>query len=320
MAWNSTATNAGLIVTAVTTERGDASALNGTISTQIPAETGSVDTRFFRLGRTANGWGQYYIINNGFGAFNIAMSRVATQPTDGNATVLLVEEQDDNSDINSVLFTADSETRSSNEETSLANPPMFSYREQKGDTGYSGVTPDSNSDLVNLVDFWGTYVELNTKDQNRAWAYYPDDQVSGNVFVLDNDATVVSGGTAGTVKAAVPIKTPLGKLDSEVTSGDKTTKNLVLVGGPVVNTLVADLAAAGKSKDTAWYRAQGAGTALIDYVSDAFASGKVALVVAGYEADDTRTAASWVQNFDGHSDLTGTRVVLKNGVLSTSAA
>ncbi len=319
LVWNNTnpvGLNNALNVTAVTNERADSSALNATIN-DIGEDTSG---RFFRLGRTASGWGQYNIVNDEVGQVTISFARSGSV-AGGNASVMLVEEQDDNSNINTVLFEGVTETRSGNEETSILNPPSFSYREQKGDAGYSGVSPDANSDLINFVDFWGTYIELNTKDQNRAWAYYPDDQVYGNVFVLGKGATVTTTGAVGTVKAAVPIKTPLGKLDSEVTSADKSTKNLVLVGGPAVNSLVAELAAAGKTRDLAWYRSEGAGTALLDYVSDAFAAGKVALVVAGHSADDTRIAAGWVQNFDAYAgQLTGTRVVLKNGVLSTAAA
>ena len=319
LSWNDTTTGStgnGLTITAATTERGDASALNGTIGI-----IGEDTTRFFRLGKTASGWGQYRIINTDVDTITISMARSASV-ADGNATVLLVEEQDDNSDIHTVLFTGVTETRSGNEETSVVNPPMFSYREQKGDTGYSGATSDANSDLVQLADFWGTYVEVNTKDQNRAWAWYPDDQVYANVFVLENDATVSTstGVAGGSIKSATPIKTALGKLDSEVTSADKSTKNLVLVGGPAVNTLVADLARAGKTRDTDWYRAQGVGTALLDYVASAFTTGKAALVVAGHSAGDTRVATGWLQDFGAHSsDLMGARVVLKNGVKTTAA-
>lgn len=318
LAWNSTGvgSNTALTITAATTERGDSSALNGTIGTVAGG-----GTAFFRLGKTANGWGQYRLVNNGFANVTVSMAKSASL-ADGNATVLLVEEQDDNSDVSSILFTGVTETRSGNEETSVANPPLFSYREQKGDTGYGGVSPDANSDLVQFADFWGTFVEVNTKDQNKAWAWYPDEQVYGNVFVLAKDATVSTGTgvSGGSVKSATPIKTAIGKLDNEVTSADKSTKSLILVGGPVVNTLVAELARAGKTRDTDWYRAQGSGTALLDYVADAFTTGKAALVVAGHSAADSRVAASWLQDFGAHrSDLTGSRVVLKNGVKTTAA-
>ena len=135
--------------------------------------------------------------------------------------------------------------------------------------------------------------------------------------------TASASGTAGkTVKSAVPIKTAVAKLDTEVTSSDKSTKNVILVGGPFVNTLVAELATAGKTKATQWYLDQGPGTTLVDLVSSAFTDGRSALVVAGYNADDTRTGTGVLQNYDAHaSELAGKNtVVWKNGVVSTTAA
>ena len=89
---------------------------------------------------------------------------------------------------------------------------------------------------------------------------------------------------------------------------------MILVGGPAVNTLVAELATNGKTKDVQWYRDNGAGTALVELVDSAFTSGKSALVVAGYEATETRSAAATVQNFDGNADkLKGVRAILMGG-------
>ena len=79
---------------------------------------------------------------------------------------------------------------------------------------------------------------------------------------------------------------------------------MILVGGPCVNTLVADLAAGSKFpySCTGW---PGRNFGLIQVVDDAFASGKAALVVAGTRAEDTRTAASKLQMYDTAS-LSGT--------------
>ena len=64
------------------------------------------------------------------------------------------------------------------------------------------------------------------------------------------------------------------------------TKNLVLVGGPVANKLVAELVNAGKSK-VDWYESEGD----IEVIEDAFTEGKVAIIVAGKDRDATRKAA-----------------------------
>ena len=105
--------------------------------------------------------------------------------------------------------------------------------------------------------------------------------------------TSVSTTSSGGIKQLVPITSSITKLDTEVTSADKA-KNLVLVGGPAVNRLTAEAmgltyptygAASGIPENAAW----------ISIIDDAFTTGKAAVVVAGYEADNTRLATSLLQ-------------------------
>ncbi|MBI2578647.1 MAG: S-layer protein [Candidatus Aenigmarchaeota archaeon] len=303
-----------LNITAASQEDGTASACASSPCVLNFDETAATNTTF-TLGRTTAGGVTYNIVRDvANSAFNISIADGAqlNQPA-----IIVWEEKDDNGNQAGVIVQSQTGASGSNN-LAGAGTPNFTASVSAGAQSWG-----SNSNKASNADYWGTVStrDTSTSAQPTVTLWYPDTQRYANVFVLAKGATVSSSGVSGTVKSAVPIKTPLGKLDSEVTSADKSTKNLVLVGGPVVNTLVAELAAAGKSRDTAWYRTQGAGTALIDYVSDAFTAGKVALVVAGHSAADTRTAASWVQNFDAHaSDLKGMRVVLKNGVLQTSAA
>ena len=99
--------------------------------------------------------------------------------------------------------------------------------------------------------------------------------------------------------------------DESITS-DKTTKNVILVGGPAINSLVEELATAGKTPDVTYYRdetKEGSlnGKALIQYIPDAFKEGYVAIVVSGYEADQTRAASLKFAT----EELTGTAIVLE---------
>jgi len=111
-----------------------------------------------------------------------------------------------------------------------------------------------------------------------------------------------SGSTGGSTVSyesypAIPITSAVAKLDSELTSVDKASKNLVAVGGPCVNTVAAD--ALGVT-----YPACGASStiptdaALIKVVTSPYATGKVVLVVAGWEAANTRAATSVMQQYD----------------------
>jgi hypothetical protein len=200
---------------------------------------------------------------------------------------------------------------------------------------YTNVATSSDK-LRNYLDYYGTYVVKDTTDSDQAVAtiYYPDDQMVVSVYVLEKDASVstTEATEAGTVtkeytyKEVVPITTPIAKLDKDVTEADKTTKNLILVGGPCANSLVAELAAAEKLKIDgevltcdAWNAKtdQGDVFGLIELIENAFADGKVALVVAGSRAEQTLEACRVLQDYVANKDkLTGTAVKIVSGVIT----
>ena len=170
---------------------------------------------------------------------------------------------------------------------------------------------------------------IGTRDEDQATAYgikvgNPDSNGASDRVVLwvpgDRQEIRVSVGTEGAAAAGDrtgQIKTSVGKLDTEVSS-PAGENNLILVGGPCANLLVAQLADAGKydwTCDDLGTLPAGSGYS-IDIVNDAFADGQVALVVVGVSADDTRDAASRVQTFDTDG-LTGTSV--RTGVLASTA-
>ena len=85
------------------------------------------------------------------------------------------------------------------------------------------------------------------------------------------------------------------KLDTEVT--DKTSKPMIVVGGPCVNPLAAEalgvtFPACGASSTIPTDKA------LIKLVENAFGGTNVALVVAGWEAANTRDAANILKTYD----------------------
>lgn len=271
----------------------------------------------FQLGRTTTGGLFYRITKVTGGTFSIGIVGATNgTATYGNATFVLSEEKDDAGAESAIVFPGATGSSGSN------------YLAGVGAAGFSGAnsqpqTWGSNSNKGSTVDLWGTLVVRDTSTSAQPWVdvFYPDTQRVASVFVLADDATTSSsaGVSGSVVKTATPVKTPLGKLDTEITSADKANMNLILVGGPAVNTLVKKLATDGKTKDVDWYVAQGSGTALIQLVSDAFASGKSALVVAGYGVDDTRAATSALQKYDAYTWASDT-TVLKNGVISTATA
>jgi hypothetical protein len=125
---------------------------------------------------------------------------------------------------------------------------------------------------------------------------YPDTYTYANLYLLGPDGKISTSGTAGTVTTdkVFPITTDIVRLDSEVTDSDKTGRDLVLLGGPCINTLVADLATAEKF-DYGCASWPGRDFGMVSVVNDAFTDGKVALVIAGTRAADTDLAAGVVQ-------------------------
>ena len=113
---------------------------------------------------------------------------------------------------------------------------------------------------------------------------------------------VVSGGTGGTTYTVLKITQAVAKLDSEVTATDRSNNDMVLVGGPCVNTLVADLNSAAKFPYSCgnW---PGRNFGRIQAIADAFTSGKTAFVIAGTRAEDTTLATRIAQTgYPGATD------------------
>ena len=153
---------------------------------------------------------------------------------------------------------------------------------------------ETNTDTA--MTSYGSLLEHDT-DGDVVSIWYPDEQAYANVYVMKSGVSPPTSTTTGNVVSqTVEVEAPslgngIAKLDSAVTSVDKEEKNLILVGGPVVNNLVAELAVAQKTPDTAYWRSDLVGKYILQSVEDAFATGKTAIVVAGYEAADTQAAS-----------------------------
>jgi hypothetical protein len=113
------------------------------------------------------------------------------------------------------------------------------------------------------------------------------------VTIGSSGTTTSTSGSSGSIKQLVPITTSLTKLDTEVGAAEKA-KNLVVIGGPAVNRITAE---AMSLPYPSFGAASGIeeGTALISIIDDAFTTGKAAVIVAGYEADNTRLATQVLQ-------------------------
>ena len=155
---------------------------------------------------------------------------------------------------------------------------------------------DATSTEIGDTDVWRdfTYSALATEilynkpssGQDSVKLIYHGDEVAADVYITSADAITTEGGLGNVLVT-----------DSEVSS--VSSKNLIIVGGSCINSAAAT--ALGVSAGTcgaAFTDATGvgAGQFLIKGVSGAYSAGKIALVVAGYDAADTVNAATYLMN------------------------
>jgi hypothetical protein len=141
---------------------------------------------------------------------------------------------------------------------------------------------------------WGTTVKMdNDQPYQTMNMYYPDEARYGNVFIAPTSAEVstVAGGSGDVVRIDVGASI----LASEI-PGQLSDHNLLLVGGPCVNSAAAELL----GNPDPCYKDFEEGKAMIKL----FENGEnVALLVAGYSGTDTRAAARYLANYDKHQDV-----------------
>jgi hypothetical protein len=127
----------------------------------------------------------------------------------------------------------------------------------------------------------------------------PSEEVFATV-VVKGPTTTVTSSSGSSVKNVVPVTNAVAKLDTEVSL--PVGKHLVLVGGPAVNRLTAQ--ALGLTYPT--YGGSGLlpfaeGEGYVSVVDGVLETGKFAVVVAGWEASNTRDACSVLQQFGSFS-------------------
>ena len=155
----------------------------------------------------------------------------------------------------------------------------------------------STSDYKGLTTYGTLVSHSTTTGGGSATLNYPDSFMYGNVYVLGPNGVITSGTSTSTVTTQTyhPVLSDVVKLDSEITDSDKQNSDLVLVGGPCVNTLVTALYTAGKFQYNCenWALEHGAGR--IQVIPNAFANGKTVVVIVGTDAVDTDLVAQIVQ-------------------------
>ena len=229
---------------------------------------------------------QYYNITRTSGtAATISLSSGTTGTSITQPAVMVMEEKDDNSAYNTVVVQTSDDTDS----IKVSSTVLISGANS------GGKSSTSDSSVTRYVDLFGALVSVDIDSDGTVTMLYPDTQAIAGVYALETAAAVPAVGVAsatGTGTVNQPsLNGGVSKVDTEITSADKTEKNLILVGGPAANALVAELAAANKTHSMDTWMADLVGKYVIQAVEDAFAEGKTAIVVAGYEYAQTQAAS-----------------------------
>ncbi len=253
----------------------------------------SVTPTLFVSNSTANisditvGQLKYQIVGAGLNSTTIYLEDV-----DGDAilapALVIFEEKDDNNEYQALIITA--EYGASSDDGIGVNDVERTWG---NDDGAWESTMPGDSKITKEADLWGTMIttDASDSDQKSALISYPDEQMYVQLYMGEEDSSVVAG-TSGTTSA-----TPLGEvlvMDSEVSS--VSSKNLIIVGGSCINSAAATVLG-GAYCGAAFTDATGVGSGqfLIKGYDGAYAAGKIALVVAGYEAADTVNAATYLK-------------------------
>lgn len=148
-----------------------------------------------------------------------------------------------------------------------------------GDNGIILLAPEANAGSQEV------HVKIPAKDLKiKAYFGKLGEGVSGNTVTYDS-------------YPSIPVSTAIARLDSEVTASDKN-KNLISVGGPAVNSVTADaLGLEYPTKGVASGIPENKG--MIKVIDDPYETGKdvVVVVVAGWEAEQTRAASAVLQKY-----------------------
>ena len=178
---------------------------------------------------------------------------------------------------------------------------------------------DATSKEIGDTDVWRdfTYSDLATEilydkptsGQKSIKLIYHGKEVTADVYITAPSA-IMAGGEVGNMVFT----------DAEKTSWQG--RNVILVGGSCINSATAEaLGLSANTCETAFTASTGVGDGqyLIQSVGNAFTSGKIALVVAGYNKADTAAAASRLVNQPETIDTTsGNKYIGVVGVSGSS--
>jgi len=151
---------------------------------------------------------------------------------------------------------------------------------------------DDNLYICYVQSDLGTKILYDTDpDEDTVDIYYPGSQSYGNIYIAESDSVITPATTVGAGGGQILVVK-----DNEVDS--VASKNLVVVGGSCINTVAAKILGSDTPLCEAAFTDAtevSAGQYIIKTIASPYAagdSGKVAMLVAGYNAADTTNAVA----------------------------
>jgi len=239
---------------------------------------------------TSTGFGYnitYVGAEAGPGVLSVRLYNANGQTPINDPAVYMFEEKDDNSVYEGLIVTSEFGSLTSTDPIGVNDVERTWMDDQLWDS----ITMASQNTIDKEVDLWGTMVSTDrgASSAKKVTISYPDEQVYALVSIGAPGSSVgVVGGSSGAQLGEVLA------MDSEVSS--VSSKNLIVVGGSCINSVAANLVGQAYC-GSAWTTATGVGSGqfLIQSFADKYTAGKIALLVAGYEAADTINAATYLR-------------------------
>ena len=202
--------------------------------------------------------------------------------------IAFFEEKDDNSNYEAIIATL--EQGNTGDDGMGMNDVISTWG---GDIVWDAITLASDSKKTKDADLYGTIslIDSGDSDQKTAVISYPDEQVYAQIYIAEEAAAITPGTTTSGAGGQILVVK-----DSEVSS--VSGKNLIVVGGSCINTAAAKILGSETPLCTSAFTEKttvGAGQYIIKTVASPYAaadSGKVAMLVAGYEAAETKLAVA----------------------------
>ena len=180
------------------------------------------------------------------------------------------------------------------------------------------LTSTSDTSKSKGLTVYGSLVERDTSTgtNNYVKVMYPEEEMTVNVLVTSAGTSIsVGSSTGGNVVA-------LGKVsvkDSDIASVQ--AKNLIVVGGSCINSVSANLLGFSSPTCGADFTAKAgvsSGQFLIGVYNSPYTTGKIAMLVAGYDAADTTSATAYA--VDKKPDTTVGTMLKKTSVTYADVA